>query len=100
MKKVFAFNTQEYVMRVQMISLMVDGLRFNVVIAFLMRDQNANEPVIMWTSSVIKECIQPLQMLVTRAYRSKMLNINIRFYKYTTSSTFLLLLHKRTPSTN
>ena len=68
MKKVFAFNTQEYVMRVQMISLMVDGLRFNVVIAFLMRDQNANEPVIMWTPSVIKECIKPLHMLVTRAY--------------------------------
>ena len=48
---------------------MVDGLRSNVVIAFLMGDQNTNEPVVMWTPFVIKECIQPLQMLVTRAYR-------------------------------
>ena len=47
---------------------MVDGLRSNVVITFLMRDQNTNEPVIMWTPSVIKECIKPLHMLVTRAY--------------------------------
>jgi hypothetical protein len=49
--------------------LMVDGLRSNVVITFLMRDQNTNEPVIMWTPSVIKECIKPLHMLVTKAYR-------------------------------
>ena len=49
--------------------LMVDGLRSNVVIASLMGDQNTNEPVVMWTPFVIKECIQPLQMLVTRAYR-------------------------------
>ena len=48
--------------------LMVDGLHSNVVITFLMGDQNTNEPV-MWALFVINECIQPLQMLVTRAYR-------------------------------
>jgi hypothetical protein len=37
--------------------LMVDGLRSNVVITFLMGDQNTNEPVVMWTPFVIKECI-------------------------------------------
>ena len=47
--------------------LLVDGLRSNIVIAFLMRDQNTNAPV-MWVLFVINECIQPLQMLVTRAY--------------------------------
>ena len=47
--------------------LMVDGLRSNVVITFLMGDQNTNEPV-MWALLVINEYIQPLQMLVTRAY--------------------------------
>ena len=48
--------------------LMVDGLHSNVVITFLMGDQNTNEPV-MWALFVINECIQPLQMFVTRAYR-------------------------------
>jgi hypothetical protein len=37
--------------------LMVDGLRSKVVITFLMGDQNTNEPVVMWTPFVIKECI-------------------------------------------
>ena len=58
-----------YVRAHAIIFLMVDGLRSNVVITFLMGDQNTNEPVVMWTPFVIKECIQPLQMLVTRAYR-------------------------------
>ena len=52
--------------------LMVDGLRSNAVITFLMEDQNTNEPVVMWTvmtNTVIKECIKPLQIFVTRAYR-------------------------------
>ena len=49
--------------------LMVDGLRSNAVITFLMEDQNTNEPVVMWTVFVIKECIKPLQIFVTRAYR-------------------------------
>jgi hypothetical protein len=48
---------------------MVDGLRSNAVITFLMEDQNTNEPVVMWTVFVIKECIKPLQIFVTRAYR-------------------------------
>jgi hypothetical protein len=48
---------------------MVDGLRSNAVITFLMEDQNTNEPVVMWTVFVIKECINPLQIFVTRAYR-------------------------------
>jgi hypothetical protein len=49
--------------------LMVDGLRSNAVIPFLMEDQHTNAPVVMWTLFVIKECIKPLQMFVTRAYR-------------------------------
>jgi hypothetical protein len=49
--------------------LMVEGLRYNAVITCLMKDQNTNEPVVMWTPFVIKECIQPLHMLVARAYR-------------------------------
>ena len=49
--------------------LMVDGLRSNVVIPFLMGDQNTDGTVVMWTPFVIKELIKPLQMCVTRAYR-------------------------------
>ena len=70
-KKVFVFNTQEYFMRSNDIIsfLMVDGLRSNAVITFLMENQNTNKSVVMWTPFVIKECIKPLQMFVTRDYR-------------------------------
>ena len=33
---------------------MVDGLRYNVVISFLIGDQNTNEHVVMWNPFVIK----------------------------------------------
>jgi hypothetical protein len=29
--------------------LMVEGLRYNAVITCLMKDQNTNEPAVMWT---------------------------------------------------
>jgi hypothetical protein len=31
--------------------LMIEGLRSNAVITCLMKDQNTNEPVVMWTLS-------------------------------------------------